>query len=58
MGGTPQMSIAAMSVSMHQGQAMQDMGVAILKMAMDTTETATEEISVDPNLGALVDIQA
>ena len=41
---------------------MQDMGVAILKMAMDTTEAATEEmleeISVDPNLGALVDIQA
>ena len=57
------MSIAAMSVSMHQGQAMQDMGMAILKMAMDTTETGTEEMleqleSLDPNLGALVDIQA
>lgn len=56
------MSIAAMSVNMHQSQAMQDMGVAILKMAMDTTEVATEEmleeLSVDPNLGAMVDIQA
>ncbi|MBQ1417424.1 MAG: YjfB family protein, partial [Selenomonas sp.] len=53
------MSIAAMSVSMHQGQAMQDMGMAVLKMAMDTTETGTEEMleqleSLDPNLGALV----
>ena len=36
------MSIAAMSVNMHQGQAMQDMGMAVLKMAMDTTEVATE----------------
>ena len=55
-------SIAAMSVSMHQNQAMQDMGMAVLKMAMDTTEVAAEEmleeLSVDPNLGAIVDIQA
>lgn len=56
------MSIAAMSVGMHQSQAMQDMGMAVLKMAMDTTEVATEEmleeLAVDPNLGAIVDIQA
>lgn len=56
------MSIAAMSVSMHQNQAMQDMGMAVLKMAMDTTEVAAEEmleeLAVDPNLGAIVDIQA
>ena len=56
------MSIAAMSVSMHQNQAMQDMGMAVLKMATDTTEVAAEEmleeLSVDPNLGAIVDIQA
>ena len=38
------MSIAAMSVNMHQGQAMQDMGMAVLKMAMDTTEVAAEEM--------------
>ena len=38
------MSIAAMSVNMHQSQAMQDMGMAVLKMAMDTTEVAAEEM--------------
>ena len=41
---------------------MQDMGMAVLKMAMDTTEVATEEmleeLAVDPNLGTMVDIQA
>lgn len=58
------MSIAAMSVSMHQAQAGQDMGVAVLKMAMETAEAGPEELleqmeaSLDPNLGALVDIQA
>lgn len=56
------MSIAAMSVSMHQVQASQDMGVAVLKMAMETAETGTEdllaELAVDPNLGTMVDIQA
>ncbi|MBR6342997.1 MAG: YjfB family protein [Selenomonadaceae bacterium] len=56
------MSIAAMSVSMHQMQASQDMGVAVLKMAMETAETGTEdllaELAVDPNLGTMVDIQA
>lgn len=56
------MSIAAMSVNMHQSQAMQDMGMAVLKMAMDTTEVATEEmleeLAVEPNLGTMVDIQA
>ena len=55
------MSIAAMSVNMHQSQAMQDMGMAVLKMAMYTTEVATEEmleeLAVDPNLGTMVDIQ-
>ena len=58
------MSIAAMSVGMHQVQAGQDMGVAVLKMAMETAEAGPEELleqmeaSLDPNLGALVDIQA
>ena len=32
------MSIAAMSVGMHQAQVGQDMGVAVLKMAMETAE--------------------
>ena len=56
------MSIAAMSVSMHQMQASQDMGVAVLKMAMETAEAGTEdllaELAVDPSLGTMVDIQA
>ena len=58
------MSIAAMLVGMHQAQAGQDMGVAVLKMAMETAEAGPEELleqmeaSLDPNLGALVDIQA
>ena len=58
------MSIAALSVGMHQSQASQDMGVAVLKMAMDTTGTETTEMldqmtqSLDPNLGTMLDIQA
>lgn len=38
------MSIAALSVGMHQSQAAQDMGVAVLKMAMDTAESGTTEL--------------
>ncbi len=56
------MSIAAMSVGMHQNQTAQDMGVAVLKMAMDDTTEVTadllDNIAVDPNLGNNVDIQA
>ena len=59
------MSIAAMSVSMHQQQASQDFGIAVMKMAMDQAAGGTEELledlealSVDPNLGANIDIQA
>ena len=59
------MSIAAMSVGMHQMQAMQQMDVSVLKMAMDTAETGTEELledltamSLDPSLGSTVDIMA
>ena len=56
------MSIAAMSVGMHQQQATQDLGIAVLKKAMETVEGGTEqllnELSSDPNLGANVDILA
>ena len=58
------MSIAALSVGMHQNQASQDMGVAVLKMAMDNTGTETTQMldqmteSLDPNLGRMLDIQA
>ena len=58
------MSIAALSVGMHQSQAAQDMGVAVLKMAMDTAESGTTELldemaeSLDPNLGQSIDMMA
>ncbi len=60
--GDNYMSIAAMSVSMHQQQAAQDLGTAVLKKAMETAESGTEqllgELSSDSNLGANVDILA
>ena len=58
------MAIAAMSVGMHQQQTQQSLGIAVLKMAMDTTEDMAAEliegapVSLDPNLGAQVDILA
>ena len=58
------MSIAALSVGMHQQQAMQDMGVSVLKMAMEASSESVEDLlgemteSLDPNLGANVDILA
>ena len=60
--GDNYMSIAAMSVSMHQQQATQDLGTAVLKKAMETVEGGAEqllnELSTDPNLGTNVDILA
>lgn len=58
------MSIALMSVGMHQQQAMQDMGVSVLKMAMETSSESVEDLlgqmteSLDPDLGANIDIMA
>ena len=58
------MSIAAPSVGMHQQQALQDMGTSVLKMAMDASSGSVENLlnemegSLDPNLGANVDIMA
>ena len=58
------MAIAAMSVEMHQQKAQQDLGVSVLKMAMEATADMTGELvedlaaSVDPNLGNTVDIMA
>lgn len=58
------MSIAALSVGMHQQQALQDMGVSVLKMAMDATTGNVEDLlgqmteSLDPNLGQTIDIMA
>ena len=58
------MAIAAMSVEMHQQKAQQDLGVSVLKMAMEATADMTGELvedlaaGVDPNLGNTVDIMA
>ena len=58
------MSIAAMSVGMHQAQAQQQLDVCVLKMAMETAEVGTEElleelsVSLDPSLGSMVDVLA
>ena len=54
------MSIAAMSVSMHQAELWQDVGVAVLKKAMEADTEIIEEAldigSLDPALGNNVDI--
>ena len=57
------MSIAAMSVDMHLLQAQQNFGVAVMKMAMETTTEQAEEVlqelsSLEPNLGNNIDIIA
>lgn len=56
------MSIAAMSVNMHQNQVSNDLGVSVLKMAMDSADDASQLVdelaSLDPNLGTNIDIQA
>lgn len=58
------MSIAALSVGMSQQRVTQDMGVAVLKMAMESSSENVGELldemqgSLDPNLGANVDIMA
>ncbi len=58
------MAIAALSVGMHQQRTQQDLGIAVLKMAMETTEDMAAEliegapVSLDPNLGAEIDIMA
>lgn len=58
-----EMNIAAMSVDMHLAQAQQDFGVAVVKMAMETTTEQAEEVlqelgNLDPNLGNNIDIIA
>ena len=58
------MSIAALSVGMSQQRATQGMGVAVLKMAMESSSESVGQLldemqeSLDPNLGANVDLLA
>lgn len=57
-----EMSIAALSVDMHQMQTMRDVSIAAAKPAMEADETMIEEAiqlgSLDPALGNNVDIYA
>ena len=54
------MSIAAMSVGMHQAELWQNIGIEVLKKAMDADTEMIEEAldigSLDPALGNNIDI--
>jgi hypothetical protein len=52
------MSIAAMSVDMNQARFSQQLGISVMKMAMNTTEEAVGEMleSLDPAVGNNIDI--
>ena len=54
------MSIAAMSVDIHQAKVWQDIGIAMLDKAIeadtDMIEEAIEIGNLDPNLGHNIDI--
>ena len=57
------MAIAAMSVDMNAAKVQQELGISVLKMAMETDAQAAEEIvevveSLDPALGNNLDITA
>lgn len=58
------MSIAQLSVDMHQQRAAQNLGIAALKMSIDSGSEAlalVEEVaaeSLDPNLGNSIDVYA
>ena len=58
------MSIAAVSVGMHQAQVQQSLGVSVLKEAMDSSGQGLETMlssmteSLDPNLGTMIDVLA
>lgn len=62
--GDDYMTIAALSVSMAQNQVNQNLGVSVLKEAMNAETVATEDlleeiaVNLDPNLGQMIDIQA
>lgn len=57
------MSIAALSVDMSLAKTQQELGVSVLKMAMETQTAGVEEAlevveSLDPALGNNIDITA
>ena len=57
------MAIAALSVDMSAAKVQQELGISVLKMAMETNTDAAEEIlaemeSLDPALGNNLDVTA
>ena len=57
------MAIAAMSVDMNMAKTQQEVGIAVLKMAMSADASAMEEAlevveSLDPNVGVNLDVTA
>ena len=57
------MSIAALSVDMSAAKVQQELGISVLKMAMEADTSAAEEAlqvveSLDPALGNNLDITA
>ena len=54
------MTIAALSVDLHQANLWQDIGIAVLDKAIESdsemVEEALEMASLDPNLGQNIDI--
>ena len=57
------MSIAALSVDMSSARTQQELGVSVLKLAMETQTAGVEEAlevveSLDPALGNNIDITA
>ena len=57
------MSIAALSVDMSSARTQQELGVSVLKLAMETQTAGVEEAlevveSLDPVLGNNIDITA
>ena len=57
------MAIAALSVDMNAAKVQQELGISVLKMAMEADTSAVEEAlqaieSLDPALGNNLDITA
>ena len=57
------MSIAALSVDMNLAKTQQELGVSVLKMAMEAQTSGVEEAlevveSLDPALGKNIDVTA
>lgn len=58
-----EMNIAALSVDMHLAQTQQELGISVLKMAMETSTEQVEEVleeieNLDPNIGNNIDVIA